>query len=413
MPRMPPMAKTLWARRVGRAQGKNSMYQDHCFYVMEFVDGETVEAHVSRRGPLPPAEALRLALQVARALAAAAKKQLVHRDLKPANLMLVDQEGEPVVKVIDFGLAKGVAGQSDESSRPTVGGGFIGTPYYASPEQVEGSEVDTRSDLYSLGATLHFLLTGRPPFSGSAGQVMSQHLYKPVPMGALAGLPGCVAELVQRLTEKDPRQRPQTVRAVQEALLECLEQVCGPATAVELAASAPKGPLEPGGALGAALPVARRAGRQPAGPAVPGRGPSAAAPGEPAGFKPGVCVRRPAAGGAQRRGGAGAGGPAPAAARGLWVRNGPGGQRARGRARGGAIPTGGAAVPRGLERAGSGPVGKPLGAAGRPCPGPPAGARGTHSAGHSFDRPGLKWERDPIGPFTAAADGMAGAGAEG
>jgi Protein kinase domain len=107
------------------------MYQDHCFYVMEFVDGETVEAHVSRRGPLPPAEALRLALQVARALAATAKKQLVHRDLKPANLMLVDQEGEPVVKVIDFGLAKGVAGQSDESSRPTVGGGFIGTPYYA------------------------------------------------------------------------------------------------------------------------------------------------------------------------------------------------------------------------------------------------------------------------------------------
>jgi serine/threonine protein kinase len=184
---------------------------------------------------------LRLALQVARALAAAAKKQLVHRDLKPANLMLVDQEGEPVVKVIDFGLAKGVAGQSDESSRPTVGGGFIGTPYYASPEQVEGSEVDTRSDLYSLGATLHFLLTGRPPFSGSAGQVMSQHLYKPVPMGALAGLPGCVAELVHRLTEKDPRQRPQTVRAVREALLECLEQVCGPAMAVELA-SAPKGP---------------------------------------------------------------------------------------------------------------------------------------------------------------------------
>lgn len=224
---------------------KNSMYQDHCFYVMEFVDGETVEAHVSRRGPLPPAEALRLALQVARALAAAAKKQLVHGDLKPANLMLVDQEGEPVVKVIGFGLAKGVAGQSEESSRPTVGGGFIGTPYYASPEQVEGSEVDTRSDLYSLGATLHFLLTGRPPFSGSAGQVMSQHLYKPVPMGALAGLPGCVAELVHRLTEKDPRQRPQTVRAVQEALLECLEEVCGSATAVELA-SAPKGPLSPG-----------------------------------------------------------------------------------------------------------------------------------------------------------------------
>ena len=222
--------------------------QGHCFYVMEFVDGETVEAHVSRHGPLPPAEALQLGLQVARALAAAAKKQLVHRDLKPANLMLIDQDGEPVVKVIDFGLAKGVAGQSEESSRLTIGGEFVGTPYYASPEQVEGGEVDTRSDLYSLGATLYFLLTGRPPFSGSAGQVMSQHLYKPVPMEPLAEAPGDVAALVRRLMEKDPRQRPQTAWAVQEALLECLERVCGPATGLE-PASAPKGPLSPGALL--------------------------------------------------------------------------------------------------------------------------------------------------------------------
>jgi serine/threonine protein kinase len=219
--------------------------QDHWFYVMEFVEGETVEAHVRRHGPLPPAEALRFALQVARALAAAAKKQLVHRDLKPPNLMLIDQDGELVVKVIDFGLAKGVAGQSGESSQLTIGGEFVGTPYYASPEQVEGGEVDTRSDLYSLGATLYFLLTGLPPFAGSAGQVMSQHLYKPVPMGPLAEVPGCVAALVQRLMEKDPRQRPQTARAVQEALLECLERVRGPATGLE-PASAPKGPLSPG-----------------------------------------------------------------------------------------------------------------------------------------------------------------------
>jgi serine/threonine protein kinase len=222
--------------------------QDHCFYVMEFVEGETLEARVSRRGPLPPAEALRLALQVARALAAAAKKQLVYRDLKPANLMLIDQDGEPVVKVIDFGLVKGVAGQSDESSWLTIGGEFVGTPYYASPEQVEGGEVDTRSDLYSLGATLYFLLTGRPPFSGSPGQVLSQHLYKPVPMEPLAGTPGCVVALVQHLMEKDPRQRPQTTRAAQEALLECLEQVRDPATGLE-PASAPEGTLSTGEGL--------------------------------------------------------------------------------------------------------------------------------------------------------------------
>ena len=80
--------------------------QGSYFYVMEFIDGETVEALVKRKGALEPAEALNIALQVARALAVAAKQQLVHRDLKPSNLMLVDQEGETLVKVIDFGLAK-------------------------------------------------------------------------------------------------------------------------------------------------------------------------------------------------------------------------------------------------------------------------------------------------------------------
>src|ERR1700737_3627386 len=81
--------------------------QDKYFYVMEFIEGKPVEAGVKRKGPLEPIEALDIALQVARALAVAAKQHLVHRDLKPSNLMLVDQEGEQIVKVIDFGLAKG------------------------------------------------------------------------------------------------------------------------------------------------------------------------------------------------------------------------------------------------------------------------------------------------------------------
>ena len=80
--------------------------QENYFYVMEFIDGETLEACVKRKGPLKPVEALNIALQVSRALAVAAKQQLVHRDLKPTNLMLVDQEEELTVKVIDFGLAK-------------------------------------------------------------------------------------------------------------------------------------------------------------------------------------------------------------------------------------------------------------------------------------------------------------------
>ena len=133
--------------------------QENYFYVMEFIDGETVEARVKRNGPLKPVDALNMALQVARALGVAAKQQLVHRDLKPTNLMLVDEEGELTVKVIDFGLAK-VPKDAGEDSAALTMGGFVGTPHFASPEQVEEGDVDVRSDIYSLGATLYFVLTG-------------------------------------------------------------------------------------------------------------------------------------------------------------------------------------------------------------------------------------------------------------
>ena len=198
--------------------------RDKYFYVMEFIDGETVEACVKRKGSLEPVEALNIALQVARALAVAAKQQLVHRDLKPTNLMLVDQEGESIVKVIDFGLAK-VAKDAGEDSGTLTMGGFVGTPHFASPEQVEEGEVDIRSDIYSLGATLYFVLTGQSPFSGSVGQVMSQHLYKPLPMEPLTSLPRCVVSLLQRMMEKDRNNRPQTPQELQKAILACLEEI--------------------------------------------------------------------------------------------------------------------------------------------------------------------------------------------
>jgi serine/threonine protein kinase len=123
--------------------------EDRYFYVMEFIDGETVEARIRRQGPLDPVEALKIGLQVTRALVVAAKQQLVHRDIKPSNLMLVSQEGEQIVKVIDFGLAKGPRDAGDDSCALTVAG-FVGTPHFASPEQVEEQEVDIRSDIYSL-----------------------------------------------------------------------------------------------------------------------------------------------------------------------------------------------------------------------------------------------------------------------
>src|ERR1700730_4993107 len=172
--------------------------QESYFYVMEFIDGETLEARVRRNGPLKATDALNIALQVARALAVAAKQQLVHRDLKPTNLMLVDEEEELTVKVIDFGLAK-VAKEVGEDSAALTMGGFVGTPHFASPEQVEEGEVDIRSDFYSLGTTLYFVLTGQAPFTGSVGQVMSQQMIKALPMEPLAHLPPCVASLLQHM----------------------------------------------------------------------------------------------------------------------------------------------------------------------------------------------------------------------
>ena len=119
---------------------------ENYYYAMEFIDGETVEALVKRQGPLTPMLALQIADQVARALAAAAPHGLVHRDIKPANLMLVRENADVIVKVIDFGLAKSsVPGEGEDSATLSLGG-FVGTPHFASPEQLTEGQVDVRSD---------------------------------------------------------------------------------------------------------------------------------------------------------------------------------------------------------------------------------------------------------------------------
>src|SRR5262245_11352633 len=138
-----------------------------CFYAMELVEGETLETRVRRHGPLNPKLVVEIATQIAYALNAAAAQGLIHRDLKPGNIML--KAGNPgatevEVKVIDFGLAKAVADAGGEMD--VTHGEFVGTPNFASPEQFESSPVDVRSDIYSLGATLWFALTGKTPFTG-------------------------------------------------------------------------------------------------------------------------------------------------------------------------------------------------------------------------------------------------------
>jgi serine/threonine protein kinase len=179
-----------------------------CFYAMELIEGETLETRLRHSGPLPPALALEVITQAARALVALEVHGLVHRDLKPANLMLVERP-ELTVKVIDFGLAK--AAVTAESECDITHGGFVGTPSFASPEQFTNtSVVDVRSDLYSLGITLWEMLTGQTPYRGTPREVMHQHQHAPLPLDLLEAVPQPVVVLLDALLEKDPGRRFQT-----------------------------------------------------------------------------------------------------------------------------------------------------------------------------------------------------------
>jgi Protein kinase domain len=196
------------------------------FYAMEFVNGQTTEAYVARHGPMPLRAALRIALQVSKALAAAAKQQLVHRDIKPANVMIVagsDEEDWPSVKLIDFGLVRSALRAHDSSC--TTRSGFLVSAQFASPEQIEESEVDARSDIYSLGCTLWCLLTGEAPFTGSVASVFGQHLGSEPPWEKLRPFPKRVRWLLRRMLRKEPSERPASAVELRREIERCLAHV--------------------------------------------------------------------------------------------------------------------------------------------------------------------------------------------
>jgi serine/threonine protein kinase len=199
------------------------------FYAMEYVEGETVEHRVQREGSLESSLALRIARQVARALIAADKQKLVHRDIKPSNIMLVrdDHDDHLLVKVIDFGLAKSLSSGADQSSVTVTIGGFVGTPHFASPEQLEERDIDIRSDIYSLGTTLWFMLTGKPPYQGSMASVIHQHLGSPLPSEVLATFHPSVVRIIEKCLAKEPADRFQTPLDLKQALDEALTRLKG------------------------------------------------------------------------------------------------------------------------------------------------------------------------------------------
>ena len=198
-----------------------------CFYAMELVEGETLEARVRRQGPLNPKVVVEIATQIAQALTAAAAQGLIHRDLKPGNIMLKPGNTggtELEVKIIDFGLAKAVADVGGEMD--ITHGEFVGTPNFASPEQFESRPVDVRSDIYSLGATLWFALTGKTPFAGrNIEEIRGAQKLAALPTEQLkaAHVPPPLRSLLKSMLALEPAARP-GVHDVVARLRGCSEQ---------------------------------------------------------------------------------------------------------------------------------------------------------------------------------------------
>lgn len=199
------------------------------FIAMEYVEGEDLHAKVKRDGPLDVREAADFVRQTALGLQHAHEEGLIHRDIKPANLVL-DKRG--VVKILDLGLAFEGGGDEDSLTREHDEK-ILGTADYLAPEQARDSHrADARSDIYALGCTLFYLLTGRAPFArGTLAERIQAHMKQRPPnlLDMRADVPPAIVELFFRMMEKHPDARPQTARDVAESLAAWLGQGSGPA----------------------------------------------------------------------------------------------------------------------------------------------------------------------------------------
>ena len=187
------------------------------YYAMSFVDGETLAQRVQTRGPLSASDGTRVLREVAWALGYAHGQGLVHRDVKPDNILLEHASGRAIV--VDFGIA---AAQGE-----LVGDAVMGTPEFMSPEQALGSETDARSDVYSLGATAFYALSGRLPFDGkNATEVLARQISAETPSLSAVGttIPRKLATLVESCLSKDPSHRPSSAQTLADQLGLAIEQ---------------------------------------------------------------------------------------------------------------------------------------------------------------------------------------------
>ncbi len=187
------------------------------FLVMDYLKGDSLSGLLDRLGPFGLPHVIALSSQICEALAAAHQAGIIHRDLKPSNIMLVNNpDGTAECKIVDFGLAKIIEEDSQQSLKLTKTGECFGSPLYMSPEQCMGKKLDHRTDIYALGAILYELLTGYPPIMGAnvADTLRRQVMERPAPFPSDLKIPNDVKMIIYRCLQKDPKFRPQSALEV-------------------------------------------------------------------------------------------------------------------------------------------------------------------------------------------------------
>ncbi len=188
-------------------------------FSMEYVPGIDLHQFIQKYSPVPVPVACTLAAQIATALQHAHTRKMVHRDIKPANVMVFEDDGQLQIKVLDFGLAKATSEQ--QAAGLTADGTMLGTPEYMAPEQaLDAASADIRADIYSLGCTLHHLLVGRPPFTGTYQNILMAHAQREPDRISLerTDVPVELSEVVAKMMAKEPAQRYQTPNTARAAL---------------------------------------------------------------------------------------------------------------------------------------------------------------------------------------------------
>ncbi|HNB22902.1 MAG TPA: serine/threonine-protein kinase [Candidatus Melainabacteria bacterium] len=199
---------------------------DHgdAFFVMDYLDGENLGDLIERKGKIPYERALHIFKQICDGLGAAHKKSIVHRDLKPANVVLLkEDDGTELVKLVDFGIAKLLPASGKQQLSLTRTGEVFGSPIYMSPEQCQGLELDKRSDIYALGCLMYETLTGQPPLIGGTFlETLNMHVSAtPKSFSEVvpdAKIPAVLEQVIFKCMAKNPNDRPQSTEEIRDLL---------------------------------------------------------------------------------------------------------------------------------------------------------------------------------------------------